>query len=108
MASDTFRSPPDPCPPTNAQLTRTLHDFAAALPCGRACGPALTPAAGAAPMQQAEARIKIYNATRSKTINLGSLRFQGIAASGARFPVSRPATYALMAASGTAEQSGCG
>src|SRR4051794_11232419 len=49
-------------------------------PSGRACGPVLTPAAGAAPTQQAEARIKIYNATRSKTTNLGSLRFQGIAA----------------------------
>src|SRR3954447_23666998 len=48
-------------------------------PSGRACGPALTPAAGATPTQQAEPRIKIYNATRSTTTNLRSLRFQGIA-----------------------------
>jgi len=31
MASDTFRSPHGPCPPSNAQLTSSLHDFAAAL-----------------------------------------------------------------------------
>src|SRR3954470_18105872 len=29
MASDTFRSPHGPCPPSNAQLTRLCHDFAA-------------------------------------------------------------------------------
>src|SRR4051794_24401309 len=31
MASDTFRSPHDPCPLSNAQLRRSLHDFAATL-----------------------------------------------------------------------------
>src|SRR4051794_7426464 len=31
MASDTFRSPHGPCPPLNAQLRRSLHDYAATL-----------------------------------------------------------------------------
>src|SRR3954453_5667428 len=32
MASDTFTSPHGPCPPSNAQLRRSLHDYAATLP----------------------------------------------------------------------------
>src|SRR4051794_38182160 len=31
MASETFRPPHDPCPPSKPQLRRSLHDFASAL-----------------------------------------------------------------------------
>src|SRR3712207_1284629 len=31
MASETFRPPHGPCPPSNAQLRRSSHDFAATL-----------------------------------------------------------------------------